>query len=141
MSSEITTRNFVTDDYDAAVALWTKVEGVEIAEGDAREDIEGYLQRNPDLSRVAEAGSKLVGAVLCGHDGHRGHIYHLAVEPEYQRKGVGELLLNECLAGLRRVGLKRVIILVSRTNAAGRSFWLGRGWEDIDIAIPMGMDL
>jgi len=141
MSSEITTRTFTIADYDAAVALWNQVEGVEIAEGDSREEIQIYLERNPGLSRVAEDNSIIVGAVLCGHDGRRGFIYHLAVAPEYRRKGLGERLLKECLSNLRAVGLKRAIILVSRTNAVGRSFWLRHGWENIDIAIPMGIDL
>jgi hypothetical protein len=53
MSDAITTRQFRMADYDAAVALWKRVEGVEIAEGDSREDIALYVLRNPGLSRVA----------------------------------------------------------------------------------------
>src|SRR5207237_1445198 len=79
MNAGVTTREFVMADYDGAIALWNNVEGVEICEGDSRDEIAEYLRRNPGLSRVAEAGGKIVGVALCGHDGRRGWIYHLAV--------------------------------------------------------------
>src|SRR4029078_3934836 len=75
--SSITTREFVIDDYDAAVALWNLVEGVEVAEGDSKEEMRAEFSRNPGLSRIAENNGTVVGAVLCGHDGRRGLIYHL----------------------------------------------------------------
>jgi ribosomal protein S18 acetylase RimI-like enzyme len=141
MSDAITTRQFRMADYDAAVALWKRVEGVEIAEGDSKEDIALYVSRNPGLSRVASDGPTIVGVALCGHDGRRGHIYHLAVEPAYQRLGLGKRLVDECLNGLRSTGIKRAIIMVADDNSCGRSFWRRCGWEDIPGAIAMGIDL
>jgi N-acetylglutamate synthase len=141
MSDAITTRKFRMADYDAAVALWKRVEGVEIAEGDSREEIALYVSRNPGLSRVANDGPTIVGVALCGHDGRRGHIYHLAVEPTYQRLGLGKRLVDECLNGLRSARIKRAIIMVADDNAGGRSFWRRCGWEDIPGAIAMGVDL
>ena len=141
MSGNIDTREFSIDDYDAAVELWKRVEGVEIAEGDDRESVAQFLARNPGLSRVATDASRTVGVALCGHDGRRGHIYHLAVDPAYQGRGLGKRLLDECLAGLRRAGVKRVIILVADDNPRGRGFWRRCGWEDIPGAISMGIDL
>lgn len=140
-SGSVTTREFVIDDYDGAIALWGEVEGVEICEGDSREEIARYLKRNPGLSRVAEVEGKIVGIALCGHDGRRGWIYHLAVAPSYRRQKAGKLLLDGCVEGLRRIGLKRAIILVAGDNPAGRGFWLGNGWEDITGAIPMTLEL
>ena len=128
-------------DYDQAVALWNKIDTVEICEGDAREEISEYLKRNHGLSRVAEANGAIVGAALCGHDGRRGWIYHLAVTPEYRGRGVGKLLLDDCVSGLREAGLKRAIILVAGNNPAGHKFWLREGWEDIDGAIAMTKEL
>jgi len=84
MSEKIHTREFCISDYNAALQLWHRVEGLEIAEGDEREDIAQFFARNPGLSRVAVDGSAIVGLALCGNDGRRGHIYHLAVDPAYQ---------------------------------------------------------
>ena len=128
-------------DYDGAIALWNDVEGVEISEGDAREEIAQYLKRNPGLSRVVEADGKIVGVALCGHDGRRGWIYHLAVAKTYRRQKVGKLLMEDCVRGLREAGLKRAIILVTGDNPAGHQFWQRNGWEDIDGAIAMTKEL
>ncbi len=141
MSHKIHTREFCISDYDAAVQLWDRVEGLEIAEGDEREGIAQFLARNPGLSRVAVDGSAIVGVALCANDGRRGHIYHLAVDPAYQRWGLGKRLLDECLDGLRRAGIKRVIIMVADDNERGAKFWEHVGWEKIPGAIPMGIDL
>jgi ribosomal protein S18 acetylase RimI-like enzyme len=137
----VTTREFVLSDHERAVALWCEIDSVEICEGDSREEVAEYLKRNPGLSRVAEVEGKIVGAVMCGHDGRRGWIYHLAVAPEYRGRGVGKMLLDDCVRGLQRAGLKRAIILVEGQNAAGHKFWLREGWENIDGAIPMTREL
>jgi N-acetylglutamate synthase len=137
----VITREFVMDDYDGAIALWAGEEGIEICEGDSREEMADYLKRNPGLSRVAEADGKIVGVALCSHDGRRGWIYHLAVAPSHRRRKVGKILIDACLDGLRATGLKRAIILVAGDNPAGHQFWLNNGWEDIDGAIAMTREL
>ena len=78
---------------------------------------------------------------MCGHDGHRGHIYHLAIDPAYQGSGLGKRLLDECLHGLRKTGVKRVVIMVADDNQRGTKFWERVGWEKIPGAILMGIDL
>lgn len=135
------TREFWIEDYDAAVELWKRVEGLDVAEGDDRETIRRFLNQNAGLSRVAIDGATIIGAVLCGHDGRRGYIYHLAVEPGYQGRGLGRRLIDECLAGLKRVGLERANILVAKDNPRGLEFWRRCGWEDLDGAAAMGRDV
>src|SRR5262252_955546 len=137
---KIVTRDFSVDDYDAALHLWQRVEGLEVAEGDDKEGVAQFVARNPGLSRVATDGAAVVGVVLCGHDGRRGYIYHLAVDPAYQARGVGRRLMDECLAGLRGAGLKRALILVAHDNSRGRKFWRGHGWEEVPGPIVMGID-
>jgi ribosomal protein S18 acetylase RimI-like enzyme len=139
--SSISTREFTIDDYDQAVALWNLVEGVEVAEGDSKEEIRAYLLRNPGLSRVAEEDGTIVGAVLCGHDGRRGLIYHLAVAPANHGQGIGKRLVQECITQLREAGIARALILVASDNPRGHSFWLRNGWEDVPGALLMGIDL
>ena len=98
----VITREFVLDDYDGTIALWNSVEGVEICEGDSREEIAEYLKRNPGLSRVAEADGKIVGVALCGHDGRRGWIYHLAVA-----QGLSSAESREVVDGRLRGGIAK----------------------------------
>lgn len=128
-------------DLPAALELWRRAEGVEIAEGDSPEALARYLARNPGISQAAFVGDSLVGAVLAGHDGRRGFLYHLAVEPRFQNIGVGRALVERAVTLLEAQGLRRALILVAHNNDSGADFWSRRGWEKMDFARPMGRDL
>jgi ribosomal protein S18 acetylase RimI-like enzyme len=141
MKDTLRTREFSIHDYAAAVELWKRVEGLELAEGDDKESVAQFLRRNAGLSRVAIDGSLMVGVSLCGHDGRRGHIYHLAVDPKYRGAGVARRLVEECFSRLREAGIERAIILVAKDNSQGREFWLRCGWEELGGAVAMGKDV
>jgi N-acetylglutamate synthase len=141
MPEEAITRDFQITDYADALELWRGAEGIEIAEGDLREEVAGFLSRNPGLSRVAEAGNVMVGVALCGQDGRRGYIYHLAVQSAYQKFGLARRLVGECLDRLRQLGLRRALILVAEDNPGGQAFWQRCGWEEVTGAKVMGIDL
>jgi len=130
------------DDLVSARRLWTEAEGIEVAEGDSPEELARYLVRNRGLSTVAtDTRGRLIGAVLCGHDGRRGFVYHLAVAPQHRGEGIGRAIMQRSLAGLKQAGLARVLLLVAADNEGGRQFWLREGWEDMAFAKPMGLDL
>ena len=78
-----------------------------------------------------DAGS-VVGAVLAGHDGWRGFLYHLAVARSHRGRGIGRSLAESCVTALRACGLVRVSIMVYATNAVGRAFWEHLGWRGRD---------
>lgn len=141
MQAKITFRPLAKGDYEAVTAFWRRCEGVEIAEGDDAASFCGYLERNPGLSFCAESDGSIVGAALCGHDGRRGLIYHLAVGPGYRGQGIARRILEAGLAGLRQHGISRAIILVAESNSKGRAFWTARGFEAVDGALPMGLNL
>jgi ribosomal protein S18 acetylase RimI-like enzyme len=116
--------------------LWRNTEGIGLNESDTVERLAAYLLRNPGLSRVACAldedaaqPHKTVGAVLCGHDGRRGYLGHLAVAREFRRRGIGSELVRECLSDLARMDITRCNLFVFADNAAGQSFWLAGGWR------------
>jgi ribosomal protein S18 acetylase RimI-like enzyme len=116
-------------DYDEALLLWQSTEGVGLNESDTRTAIASYLKRNRGMSFVARSGKKLVGAVLCGHDGRRGYLYHLGIAPSHRRKGTGTKLVARCLAALKRCDILKCNIFVYTHNAAGDRFWRANGWE------------
>jgi len=76
-------------DYDDVLSLLRASPGVALRGADSREATERYLARNPELSFVAKYAARIVGCVMCGHDGGRGYLQHLAVDPSYQRRGIG----------------------------------------------------
>jgi ribosomal protein S18 acetylase RimI-like enzyme len=134
-------RTMTEDDLEDARRLWSEADGVELAEGDGVEDLRRYLRRNPGMSYVALADSRVVGAILAGHDGRRGLLYHLAVVKDCRSMGIGRQLVARSASALRQAGISRVLILVARNNEAGREFWLKQGWESLTFAEPMGRDL
>jgi ribosomal protein S18 acetylase RimI-like enzyme len=141
MQAEIKYRPIAPSDYEELVALWRRSDGVEVSEGDDRESFHRYLDRNPGTSFAATLEGPIIGAALCGHDGRRGLVYHLAVAPEHRGRGVGTQVLKLGLAGLRECGIARVIILVAGDNTLGREFWISHGFEHIAGALPLGMDI
>lgn len=128
-------------DLPAARKLWAETEGVELAEGDSVAELAGYLRRNPGMSFVACSGEQLVGAVLAGHDGRRGLLYHLAVARDQRGRHLGRKLTERSLAAVKAAGVVRGLILVARDNGDGGRFWTKQGWEPLTFAQPMGLDL
>ncbi|MEZ6044643.1 MAG: GNAT family N-acetyltransferase [Planctomycetaceae bacterium] len=120
------------DDYDSITALWQKSEGVALSSADSREAISLYLERNPGLSQVAICADQIVGTLLCGHDGRRGYLHHLAVEESYRSQGIATALVNKVLQNLADVGIEKCHLLVLNSNAAGIEFWNKLGWEKRD---------
>lgn len=118
------------EDYDEVVALWQATAGVQLNESDTREKIANYLERNRGLSRVVREQGRLVAAVLCGHEGRRGYLNHLAVSADYRRRGLGRLLVEECLAELAAQGIAKCSIFVFRDNDDGTQFWEQLGWRE-----------
>lgn len=135
--AELAIRTMTAADYDAVLALWRATEGIGLSAADERGPIEAYLARNPGMSRVAFRGSALVGAVLCGHDGRRGYVHHLAVAPSERGRGLGRRLMDEVLGELARAGIGKANIVVYGANTDGQAFWRATGWAPRDDLILM----
>jgi GNAT superfamily N-acetyltransferase len=71
----------------------------------------------------------VVGTVLCGHDGRRGYLNHLAVARKWRGKGIGKALVEASLDGLRREGIPKCNLMFFTTNRTGRAFWKRLGWN------------
>ncbi len=124
-------------DLPAVLALWQTCEGVGLSPGDEIESLTVMLARNPGLGAVAvDSASAIVGAVLVGHDGRRGYLYHLAVRVDHRGQGIGRALVEASLAGLRAAGIQRCTIMVFDDNEAAACFWKKLGWsarEDLQV--------
>jgi ribosomal protein S18 acetylase RimI-like enzyme len=116
-------------DFAAATALWRRTDGVAQNESDTEPAIAAFLRRNPGMSSVAvsEAGV-VIGAVLCGNDGRRGYLHHLAVEPAERKRGVAARLVARCLAELAAAGIPKCNLFLFADNVAGAAFWEHAGW-------------
>jgi len=133
--------DFTPADYDDALALWQVTEGITLRDADSREGIERYLLRNPGLSFTARDAGGLVGTVLCGHDGRRGYLHHLAVAPSHRRQGLGRRLIDRSLAGLRAIGIEKCHLFVVAENHPARDFWRRLGWVEREDIVTMSITL
>jgi N-acetylglutamate synthase len=126
---EISFLPFCMDDYDDVMALWRATPGVGLSDVDSREGIAAYLERNPGMSFVARSDGRLAGAALCGTDGRRGYLHHLAVYPQFRRQGIGAHLVETCLAALQQNGIRKCHLFVFAGNSEGQAFWKQVGWK------------
>jgi ribosomal protein S18 acetylase RimI-like enzyme len=127
-TSPVRIRLFRIADYAESHALWKRTEGIGLSDSDSREAVTLFLKRNRGLSLVATARGRVIAAVLCGHDGRRGYLHHLAVAREWRRQGVGRSLVSACLEKLRAEGIPKCNLFLFASNIAGRAFWLNSGW-------------
>ena len=102
---------------------------------DSPEGIDKYLKRNPSTSFVATCDGKVVGVILCGHDGRRGIIQHACVSPDYRRLGIGNKLVELALEALKEEGINKVLLVAFKKNEGGNAFWEAQGFtlrEDLN---------
>ena len=116
-------RAMVVDDYEEVARLWSATAGLSLGDDDSREGIAIYLKRNAGLSFVGVGDAKIVGTVLCGHDGRRGILRHLSVAPEFRKTGIGKRLVRASLQALAAEGIKQCNVFVMDDNVAGIGFW------------------
>ncbi len=134
--NQVTIRNLNIEDYDLVIKLWKSTEGIGLSDADSQENIKRFLHRNPELSLVAQKGGELVGAILCGHDGRRGYLYHLAIRKDQRLKGFGKELVSNCFQRLKLAGIDKCHIFVFRENEQGIGFWTKNRWESrLDLQI------
>jgi len=129
-------RIMTIDDYEQVYALWRQIQGFGIRSiDDSREGIERFLRRNPDTSVVAVEDGKIVGAILCGHDGRRGCLYHVCVAEEYRMRGIGRRMVVFCMEALKAERINKVSLIAFTANDIGNAFWRQIGWtkrEDLN---------
>ena len=124
-------------DYPAAYALWLRTPGMGLKDlDDGPEGTGRFLRRNPGTCFVVEEEGQIVGTILAGHDGRRGHLHHAAVDVRRQRQGIGSALVARAMAALEQEGIHKVTLVVFARNRAGNAFWEKQGFalrEDILI--------
>ncbi len=129
-------RVMTIEDYEAVYALWKRIKGFAIRSlDDSREGVARFLNRNPATSVVAEEDGKIVGAILCGHDGRRGCLYHVCVDPDYRMRGIGTAMVVYAMNALRREKISKVSLIAFTQNDVGNAFWRRIGWtrrEDLN---------
>ncbi len=122
-------RTMQIEDYDGVYALWMSIQGFAIRSvDDSREGVTRFLKRNPTTSVVAEEDGRIVGAILCGHDGRRGCMYHVCVQKEYRMRGIGRQMVTYAMEALKKEEISKVSLIAFTVNDIGNAFWNRIGW-------------
>lgn len=129
-------RVMTLEDFEEVHKLWMGIHGFGIRSiDDSREGVERFIRRNPTTSMVAVADGRIIGAILCGHDGRRGCLYHVCVEEAYRKHGIGQKLVQACIVALKEEHINKVNLIAFKKNEIGNHFWQGLGWnfrEDVN---------
>lgn len=129
-------RSMTMEDYDRVYALWMQISGFGIRSvDDSREGIARFLRRNPGCSVVAEKDGRIVGSILCGHDGRRGCLYHVCVDKDYRKQGIGKAMVVFAMEALKKEQINKISLIAFTVNDIGNAFWKEIGWtkrEDLN---------
>ncbi|WP_330514157.1 GNAT family N-acetyltransferase [Mediterraneibacter sp. gm002] len=124
-------RTMTIEDFDQVHALWMTIKGFGIRSiDDSKEGVERFLKRNPTTSVVAEIDNKIVGSILCGHDGRRGCFYHVCVDEKYRRHGIGKAMVVYAMQALKREKINKVSLIAFTVNDIGNAFWNTIEWTE-----------
>ena len=116
-------------DTEALAALWERA-GLTRPWNDPHADI-ALARRGPHSTiLVAREGGRVLGSAMVGHDGHRGWVYYLAVEPDLQGRGLGRALLRAVEDWLRARAIPKLMLLVRPDNEKVRGFYAAEGYVE-----------
>ena len=135
----INIRVMAPEDYDKVYQLWLSITGFGIRSvDDSREGVARFLKRNPTTSVVAEQNGRIVGSIMCGHDGRTGCFYHVCVARDYRKHGVGYRMVRFAVRALIEEGVSKVTLIAFKENQVGNVFWKSLGWtqrEDVNYYV------
>jgi ribosomal protein S18 acetylase RimI-like enzyme len=123
-------REYRTGDYESVLVLWAGAGLPFKSEGRDRRKIVDSQVRQPNvIFLVAESEGRLVGTVLATHDGRKGWINRLAVDPAYRRLGIGSRLVREAETRLEALDMGVLACLIEEGNDASRQTFETLGYE------------
>jgi ribosomal protein S18 acetylase RimI-like enzyme len=121
-------------DVEAVIALWQRC-GLTRPWNDSASDVALARRNENSTILVGRAGGAIVATAMVGHDGHRGWVYYVAVDPDRQKNGFGRAIMNAAEAWLRAAGLPKLQLLARRENSKAGAFYRSIGYEEADTIV------
>ncbi len=132
-------RSFQISDEPDVIDLWRRCNLV-VPQNDPKKDIEMKLRVQPELFFVGVISNRIVSTIMSGYDGHRGWIYYLAVDPNFQKKGIGRRMVEKAEMKLRKLGCQKINLQVRNSNESVIAFYEHIGFGNDDV-LGMGKKL
>jgi ribosomal protein S18 acetylase RimI-like enzyme len=111
------------------IALWQRC-GLTRPWNDPTSDI-ALARKSENAAMLAgRDDSGIVASVLVGHDGHRGWVYYVAVDPDCRHKGYGRIIMDAAEHWLRRRGIEKLQLMVRPDNNQVQAFYQSLGYVE-----------
>ncbi|MGI9373010.1 MAG: GNAT family acetyltransferase [Hyphomicrobiales bacterium] len=124
----LTFRPIEDDDIAPVIALWERCDltrphnnpqkDIDFARGEAHSDV-----------LVGELNGEIAASVMVGHDGHRGVVYYVSVDPKYQGEGFGQQVMRHAEDWLKARGVWKLNLMMRAENTKVRNFYENLGYE------------
>ena len=86
------------------------------------------MNRNKTTCVVAVCDNKIVGSILCGHDGREACFYHVCVKEDMRNHGIATKMVNNIIIKLKKLGINKVRLVAFKENKLGNDFWKDIGF-------------
>jgi len=116
-------------DIPAVVALWERCE-LTRPWNEPQADIARARDKSNSEILVGRSGGTVVATVMVGHDGHRGWVYYVAVDPDQHKKGYGRAIMTAAEDWMRERGVEKLQLLVRADNTRVQAFYETLDYEE-----------
>jgi hypothetical protein len=128
-SHDLTIKAIEDGDVADVIALWRRC-GSTRAWNDPARDIALARKETNATVLLGRKDGDLVASVLVGHDGHRGWVYYVTVDPDHRFKGYGRAIMTSAEDWLRARGIEKLQLMVRGDNAKVHAFYESLGYYD-----------
>jgi ribosomal protein S18 acetylase RimI-like enzyme len=121
--------------FSAAVQLWQD-SGLTRPWNDPEADLRRAVA-GPSSTVLAafDDSQQLLATAMVGHDGHRGWVYYLAVDPAERGSGLGQSMMEACEKWVRAQRIPKIQLMVRTTNQAVIGFYEHLGYDQSDVVV------
>jgi hypothetical protein len=134
MIAELAIAEIEDADISAVVSLWERC-ALTRPWNDPVADI--MLARKGPNSTIllGREHDRIVASAMVGHDGHRGWVYYVAVDPDRRGRGLGRAIMTAAEDWLRQAGIVKLQLLVRRDNAKAGAFYETIGYDEAQVTV------
>ena len=127
LASALTITSVEDADIPEIVALWQRC-GSTRPWNDPEGDIARARKGDNASVLLGRDNGTLVASVMVGHDGHRGWVYYVTVDPEHRFKGYGRDIMAAAEDWLRTRGIEKMQLMVRADNTQVHAFYQSLGY-------------
>jgi ribosomal protein S18 acetylase RimI-like enzyme len=128
--SSLTVSSIEDADLPEVIGLWQRAGLVREWNDPAGDIALARRERNATILLGRDGEGALVASLLVGHDGHRGWVYYVSVDPDHRFKNYGRDIMTAAEDWLRARGIMKLQLMVRGDNAKVHAFYRSLGYYD-----------